>query len=142
MRYNTKTLKVTRNLDEKGEKTKDFKIETEYPQFDSISEASQSAGGDDKLLAYINSAIAADSAIAPRLLGKAKGNLDKSDEDFVALVQTTRKNFSLANVERGMSQKDKVSFADQVLAISADTTIDETERARRLMELAQKARAV
>ena len=141
MVYGSSKLTVTRNLDAEGDKTKKIeKIETEYPQYETLEEAQNSAGDAEKLLKYINNSVKADSAINPRQLGKAKANLGKTDDEFIALVQSTRRDFGLANADRGLSNASKVSFADQLMAVSADTSLDEATRNAKILELVQAAR--
>ena len=141
MVYGSSKLTVTRILDVEGDKTKKLeKIVTEFPQYESLAEAQNAAGDEAKLLKYINNAVKADSAINPRQLGKAKGNVDKSDDVFIALVQSTRKEYSLANADKGLSNASKVNFADMVMAVSIDPTLDEATRNAKILELVQAAR--
>lgn len=108
MRYATREVSTKRNGSE-------FKFEVEVPQYDSLDEFAQAAGGVDNALKFVNSAAATGSVNGARAAAR-NAKAETADEAVVNEARATAKGYTPTGGERGPGQKAKVAAFDEIMA--------------------------
>lgn len=112
MRYLRFTKPVTGKVEGLGEQS----TEAEYPQFDSIAEASASAGDESKLLVYINSRV---RGSAKQAVTNAINSADKAlgVDKILADARTAGHDWTIASfTARGTGVTARAAAFDDIMA--------------------------
>lgn len=112
MRYVRFTKPVVGKVEGLGE----LSTEAEYPQFDSVAEATASAGDDAKLLGYINSRV---RASAKQSITNAinSGDVALGKDKILADARAEGKNWTIASArQRGTGVTAKAQAFDDIMA--------------------------
>lgn len=112
-------------------------VQTQYPQYDSIEDATTAAGSEEGLLNAINYAA---ERFSDQYVRTYKAE-DLDNETFTSNAAKRRESWSLKNISGNeLSAKAKQDVADEVMSF-LDSTKDETTYSReQLIALIQKAR--
>lgn len=112
-------------------------VTTQYPQYDSIEDATSAAGGEEGLLNALNYA---SERFSDQYVRTYKAE-DLDDETFKANAAKRRESWSLKNISGNeLSAKAKQDVADEVMTFLDANKDAETYSRAELIALIQKAR--
>jgi hypothetical protein len=137
MKFVTKPLKVKIN-------GTDTVVDTEVVQFETLSEAQESAGSDERLLAVVNRYAINSSLGSVRKFLKDKATAALTTESVAERIAALRKGFSLVSAPkagRTSAHAKQVEFYDASRAIATDAKLSDAEKAQRILALIGQARA-
>lgn len=110
----------------KGKSFGEIEVETEYPQFDSVDELTQSAGGATQLVDWANRIIKAQSKGRVLALNTTYGKDDNttSKEVAEAKAKELRRTYTLAKPTASVSKADKANRFDEVSKQLSNINLD------------------
>ena len=88
--------------------------DTEYRQYETLEEAATDAGGEDKLLDYINTSVKSDSLIGVRNYAFSIKDKEVDSSSIITKVRELRKAFGLGASATRVTKAEKVEIADNV----------------------------
>jgi len=94
----------------------DFKpFEVQVPQYDSLEEFVQAAGGNEQGLKFVNSATATGAVNGSRA-SCANAKKEQADDEVIAEARSVARNYTPTGSERGPGQKAKLAAMDDFLS--------------------------